>query len=283
MRTVMQWIKSGFLFAVRWMLSALRTRFAMRAVLVILIAGVFGGAYFTIDRLGYLDKSSDWIHQFVAETTNGLGLTVSKVAVLNNERVSTLEVIRASGLRAGQPIHSVDPNHVKTRIEELGWIRSASVRRALPNRVIVTIEERVPFAVWQVEGVQHLIDQTGAIIVEDLKDGFEDLVLVVGHGANQKAADLLQNLDSNPQLGSRVIAAVRVSDRRWNVQLDNEVDVRLPEDRVAQAWSLLADMQEKHRILNKDILSVDLRVPGQVILRTTLEEAERRLGNGKRT
>ena len=41
---------------------------------------------------------------------------------------------------------------------------------------------------------------------------------------------LLDMLASEPDLAARVTAAVRVGDRRWNLRIDNAIDVLLPED-----------------------------------------------------
>src|SRR5690606_11863498 len=72
-----------------------------------------------------------------------------------------------------------------------------------------------------------------------------------------------------PQLLQRVRAFVRVSDRRWNLRLENGVDVKLPETGVAKALSDLAAYDTKYKVLSRDIVSVDLRLPDRVSVELT--------------
>lgn len=67
-----------------------------------------------------------------------------------------------------------------------------------------------------------------------------------------------------PQLLQRVRAFVRVSRRRWNLRLENGVDVKLPESGVEKALADLVAHDARHRILSRDIVAVDLRLPDRV-------------------
>ena len=69
-----------------------------------------------------------------------------------------------------------------------------------------------------------------------------------------------------PELMRRVSAAVRVGGRRWNIRLDNGIDVRLPEENPALAWARLAEYERIHKVLAKDIGVLDLRLPDRLIV-----------------
>ena len=89
-------------------------------------------------------------------------------------------------------------------------------------------------------------------------------------------------LARQPELQSVVTAAVRVSDRRWNLRLNGGIDVQLPEDSAAEAWDQLARMQREHQLLQKDVVLIDLRLPDRMIVRTangaeTTEETPERV------
>lgn len=84
--------------------------------------------------------------------------------VLRGARVIEHEsVLRAGGLRAGMSIWGVRPALVEERVEALAWVRKAAVRRDFPNRVVVSVAEREPFAIAVVEGLQYL-DRTGRVL-----------------------------------------------------------------------------------------------------------------------
>ena len=78
-------------------------------------------------------------------------------------------------------------------------------------------------------------------------------------------------LASEPDLATRVTAAVRVGGRRWNLRIDNAIDVLLPTDAPAAAWAELAGLERSSAILKRDVQAVDLRLPDRLVLRVNPE------------
>ena len=54
---------------------------------------------------------------------------------------------------------------------------------------------------------------------------------------------------------------------RWDVHLDNDVVVRLPESGAADAWRRLARINGTYGIIDRDLLSIDLRLPDRLAVR----------------
>jgi cell division protein FtsQ len=131
----------------------------------------------------------------------------------------------------------------------------------------VRLTEATPLAVWQASQRLFLVSRSGRIIEDARIERFGRLLVIVGAGAPAAARDLLDILASEPELARRVIACVRVSGRRWNLRLDNGVDVKLPEENPAAAWSDLARLERRYGILARDIIAIDLREPGKPIVR----------------
>jgi cell division protein FtsQ len=80
-------------------------------------------------------------------------------------------------------------------------------------------------------------------------------------------------LDAMDELKPRVEAGVLVGQRRWNLRLKSGVDVKLPEDSPQAAIAELLRLQRQSRILEKDVLALDFRVPGRVFARLTEDAA----------
>ena len=78
-------------------------------------------------------------------------------------------------------------------------------------------------------------------------------------------------LATEPDLAARVNAAIRVGDRRWDLRIDNAIDVLLPADSPAAAWAQLADLERSSTILERDVQAVDVRLPDRLILRVNPE------------
>jgi cell division protein FtsQ len=210
-----------------------------------------------------------------------MGLGVRDVLVVGRRETPREVLLKAVRLARGAPILAFDPQAAKARIEALPWVRSVSVQRRLPDTVYLHLVERRPLAVWQHDGNLSLIDYDGDVIVKNDLQHYANLLLVVGEDAPVHAAQLLEMLWNQPKLMSRVRAAVRVGGRRWNVRLDNGIDVRLPEEGPASAWARLAEYEREHHVLAKDIGVLDLRLPDRLIVQKT--NRAKRNGGGTET
>ena len=91
--------------------------------------------------------------------------------------------------------------------------------------------------------------------------------LVVGDGAATKAKDFLAILDRYPTIRHQLRASILVADRRWNIKLQNGIDIRLPEDGVAAALETLVQLDADKKLLSRDIDVVDLRLSDRVTVR----------------
>jgi cell division protein FtsQ len=81
----------------------------------------------------------------------------------------------------------------------------------------------------------------------------------------------------------RVKAAFRSGGRRWNLRMDNGIDVRLPEIEAFVAWDRLAKYEAQHNILGRDIGSIDLRLPDRVVVKVRYDKPIKKSQQGSRT
>ena len=196
-----------------------------------------------------------------------LGLVVSDIEVEGRQTTDAATILAALGAARGTPILAISPDRARQRLESLPWVRSASIERRLPGTLYVKLVEKRPLAVWQHAGKQELIDRHGEVIAVGNLGRFARLPTVVGDDAAREAAGLLAMLAREPKLAARVTAAIRLDDRRWNLRLDNAVDVLLPEEGTEAAWAQLATLEDSDKLLERDIRSVDMRLPDRLVLK----------------
>ncbi len=259
-----------------WVIPGLRI-----GAFVVIFAVALGGPTW-LWRSGWIADS--WREARVSAVTVSaeIGLTVKEVLLEGRTHAPRASVLKALGLKIGDPIMGFDIALVRDRIEALPWIESAAVERRLPGVVRVRIVEREPIALWQRKGVLSLVGRDG-VPITNLKLGrFRDLLVIVGRDAPRHATNLLVMLASEPALRKRVRAAVRVGARRWNLRLDNGIDVRLPENEAAAAWARLADLDRRHGLLGNDIDTIDLRISDRLIVRTRTDRPLKILAGDKR-
>jgi cell division protein FtsQ len=199
------------------------------------------------------------------------GLAVRKVLV-EGRRWTPPQALRSQlDIRLGMPLLAIDTAAIRDRLETLAWVERASVARLLPDAVQIRLLERQPLALWQRAGRFEVIDRAGEVIEGALHDHPEEyghLRVLVGDGAPQEAASLFALLSTEPALSSRVVAATRVGERRWNVHFDHDVEVWLPERDVLGAWQVLADKARGEALLERAVTVIDLRfLPQRLRLR----------------
>ena len=238
---------------------------AAASVVVLGLAGLWYG--------GWVERGVAAAGRALLAATVEAGFKVDDVLVEGRARTKRSAILEALGVARDTPILAFDPHAAKRRLEALPWVRAAIVERRLPEAIFVRLIERKPRALWQHQGRLAVIDRGGDVIPGAKPEAFAHLPLVVGKGAPGHAADLLAMLDSEPELRTRVSAAVRVRDRRWNLRLDGGIDVRLPEHNPAAAWAELARIQREHDVLGRDVVIIDLRMPDRLIVRTAPDAA----------
>jgi cell division protein FtsQ len=205
--------------------------------------------------------------------TGFAGLRVTDVVI--EGRANTPEpLLRAAlGVSKGDPILGFSLEQTRERVESLSWVEHATIERRLPGTLVVNLQERRPFAIWQNQGKFVLIDRTGQLVANQNVAEFRQLPLVVGPGAPAGAATLIDALTDKPELQKRVIAAVRVGERRWNLRLNNGADVLLPEGHETEALDRLMQLQQGHDLLDRPLAAIDLRLGDRLVLRPRAEDA----------
>jgi cell division protein FtsQ len=258
-----------------------RSRRALTVGGLLLAAAVAGGGVWAwSERVP--QRFADAVRSSLVETAAGFGFRVREVFVVGRKHTPRPQLLAALGVDRGSPILALDPWDARARLVALPWVREASVERLLPDTVVVRLVEREPVALWQRRGTFSLLDGGGEVIAVDDVAPFRQLVVVVGDDAPAHVADLLRMLAKEPELAALVRAAVRIGGRRWNLRLDGDIDVRLPEQDPAAAWRRLADYQRQHRLLSKGLRSIDLRFGDRLIVRrsTTPTSAKADKGSG---
>ncbi|MBI3516872.1 MAG: FtsQ-type POTRA domain-containing protein [Proteobacteria bacterium] len=231
-----------------------------------------GGAGYAVTRPGALAGFMAATGHGSLAATGALGLKVRQILVEGRSRVPAPTVMATLGVHRGMPILGVGVGDVRQRLETIPWVESALVERRLPDTIFVRLTERQPLALWQHNGRFSVIDAKGAVVQDEVGE-FAHLPIVVGDDAPVHAEALLLLLATEPDLQKRVTAAVRVGDRRWNLKLDNGIDVRLPEEDAASAWSRLATLERDNKLLSRDVVAIDLRLPDRLIVRVGADTA----------
>jgi cell division protein FtsQ len=236
------------------------------AGLTLIGAAALGGvalAVIAVDPAGRLSRLADGASGLAREA----GLVVQEVR-FEGHRHTPPELLRAAlGVRPGDPLLAFSPEAARERLLSVPWVENAHVERRLPGTILVRLAERAPFAIWQHRGQFVIVDRMGNSVTAERLDAFGPLPLIVGAGAERRAAQLWDEMGTTPELRRRVQAMVRINDRRWNLRLFNGTDVMLPEGQEAAAVRRLEELQASHALLDRPLAAIDLRLPDRMVLR----------------
>ncbi len=243
---------------------------------------IFRPFLFLLIILGLIVGSNWAIYKFASEQqfslfrTKTAKLVPMKLAHINIDGcklTSKNEIKQALGIRVGDPILNFSVYDAQKRLNSLTFVDHTVIKRQLPDTLIVHIIERSPFAVWQNQGKFKLIDKKGDIVNDEGmngKDGqaFLKLPLVVGIGANTTASDLIDILSAYPDIKNKIVAAVRIGNRRWNLNLKNGTVIMLPENQEIPAIQRLMQYEKQFQLLDRPLKHIDLRLPDRLIILT---------------
>ncbi len=130
------------------------------------------------------------------------------------------------------------------------------------------MRERRAVALWQNGTEYTLIDRDGRTVrASHMPPGAESLLLLGGPGAPDHVGELLLLLAYEPGVTRQLRAAVWVGQRRWNLVLNNGVEIWLPEEDAVAALQQLAKLDAQHKLLSREFGVVDLRLPDKLYLR----------------
>jgi cell division protein FtsQ len=224
-------------------------------------------------------RAAEASRQTLLAATAALGFEVREVFVVGRVQTPRSQLLKALGANRGAAIFGVDLTAARQRIIALPWVRDASVERVLPDTVVIRIIERKPVALWQRQGTFTLIDAAGETIAGADVTAFNTLLVIVGDGAPERAVDLREMLAGEDEIGPRVKGAVWVGRRRWDLALAGGITVRLPEQDPRGALHRLAAYHRVHRLLDRGVQTVDLRLADRVVIRRAPKESDEEMAH----
>jgi cell division protein FtsQ len=205
-----------------------------------------------------------------------LGFSIKAVTIVGERELKEQGILAVAGIGPHHSLLFLDVATIRERLQQLPLVKEAAVSKLYPNRLLIEIEERQPFALWQCDGQVRIVAADGVPLAAMRDRRFIQLPLVVGAGANEKLDQYFTLLEAAGDLRERIVAGVRVAGRRWSLKTANGIDVLLPEKEPAVALARLVDLQRTSHVLDKDILSLDFRQPGRVVARLSEEAAAER-------
>lgn len=147
-------------------------------------------------------------------------------------------------------------------------VRDARVRVRSGGVLEIAVEERFAVVLWRTAGGLLRLDETGTVIGGAWsRQDFPDLPLVAGDGADRAVPEALQLIRAAAPLGARMRGLVRMGERRWDLVLDRDQRIQLPEQRPVEALERVIALNQAQDLLDRDMLRIDMRLSQRPTLR----------------
>jgi cell division protein FtsQ len=218
-------------------------------------------------------------------------LRIADVRVSGNTIVNETDILSLASISKEQRLYGVDLLAAQRRIMQNAFIKSAAVNREAPNRISITIQERVPIAAVVLDKVEYL-DADGVVLPPTRPENIFDVPVMTGafhpgefvpgrRITRSEVKEALEVLATAQQLGDelyRLISEAHVESGRDLVFYTAESGVPVVFGRGDVALKLVTfDGFWKDIVLHHgahELVYVDLRFEDQVVVRWNHDEEE---------
>lgn len=187
----------------------------------------------------------------------------------------------ATELREILPLHfpvssfDIELEEIRLQAETLDAVAQAAVRIRSGGVLQLDVVERAPQVVWRGRGGLELLDGEGhRVAVLEARAERADMPLLAGDGANNAVPEALELLRIAEPINPRIRGLLRVGERRWDVVLDRDQRIMLPETGASRELERVIAMDAVEGLLDRDLTVIDMRNPGRPTLRMGPAAAE---------
>lgn len=169
----------------------------------------------------------------------------------------------------------LDLNEMQAVVEDLDAVAVVDLR-IRPGRILqVEVKERVSAIVWRIDGMLELLDETGHRVASiNARNDRANLPLIVGKGADRAAPEALRLLAAAAPIEERVRGLARMGERRWDLVLDRDQRILLPETNAVDALEQVMALDQARDLLGRDLTAIDMRNAERLTLRMAPQAVE---------
>lgn len=231
------------------------------------LALIFFAYYFFSN--GYSKKIADDFNNLFFSSTEKVGFYLKDVVVFGRYRTKKEEILKKINAEHGRSIFKYNVDSVKSKIEEIEWVKTAIVKRNLCGALYVHIIEKEPIAIYYDKKQDKfiLVDNFGDLINQPIANCFRGLPIITGEKSYEKIPKFLEKINKFKNVRTNLTALACVNGRRWNLKLNNSVEVKMPEENLDETLKIVDILIEQGKISSGDIKAIDLRLNEKIIIK----------------
>ena len=155
----------------------------------------------------------------------------------------------------------LDIKYLHKVVNEIPAVASAAIKISAGGVLQINVAEKSPAFIWRKGNVMSVIDETGSFIrIANSRVDYPKLPLVVGEAADLAVSEISSLMQANEYFKDHVRAFIRVGERRWDLILENNVRIMLPQREFLAAFDRLLLMNEAGSLLSGRLSNIDMRL-----------------------
>ena len=155
----------------------------------------------------------------------------------------------------------LDIKYLHKVVNEIPAVASAAIKISAGGVLQINVAEKLPAFIWRKDNVMWVIDETGSFIrIANSRVDYPKLPLVVGEAADLAVSEISSLMQANEYFKDHVRAFIRVGERRWDLILENNVRIMLPQREFLAAFDRLMLMNEAGSLLSGRLSNIDMRL-----------------------
>ncbi|MCR5194075.1 MAG: cell division protein FtsQ/DivIB [Alphaproteobacteria bacterium] len=182
-------------------------------------------------------------------------------ADVNNKDLSG--IVAAAGISPGTNTYSANLNVINARLLQIPGIKESAVRRLPNGNLTIRVKLYRAVASWTDGNYFYPLSADGTIVNQPSAENKPGAVTFRGEVPN----DITEITKVATGLIGDLNYLEMVDKRRWNLYTNGGILVMLPETDPVTALGSLVTLNQKHKILNKNINTIDMRDPARILVK----------------
>ena len=251
----------------RLMLTPRFRTFLRYGLPVLIVASI--GAFWASDT-DRREDASDRIAELRRQIQERPEFMVRMMAVEDVTETVAVDIRSILAIDFPQSSFDLDLDAIRAAVETLDAVESAAVQIRGGGVLSIDVSERVPAIIWREAEGLSLLDRDGhRVSTVAMRSDRSDLPLIVGQGAHDAVPEALNLIALSAPIAPRLRGLLRVGERRWDLVLDRDQRIQLPESDPTTALKKVIALDGAQDLLARDIAAIDFRNPRRPVLRLT--------------
>jgi cell division protein FtsQ len=251
----------------RLMLTPRFRTFLRYGLPVLIVASI--GAFWASDT-DRREDASDRIAELRRQIQERPEFMVRMMAVEDVTETVAVDIRSILAIDFPQSSFDLDLDAIRAAVETLDAVESAAVQIRGGGVLSIDVTERVPAIIWREAEGLSLLDRDGhRVSTVAMRSDRSDLPLIVGQGAHDAVPEALNLIALSAPIAPRLRGLLRVGERRWDLVLDRDQRIQLPESDPTTALKKVIALDGAQDLLARDIAAIDFRNPRRPVLRLT--------------